>query len=32
MKNVLPQVVALAKAMKSEDLSVVEMPEQSFAT
>jgi len=32
IKNCLPQVDALARAIKSEDLTVMEIPEQSFAS
>ncbi|MCU0577099.1 MAG: acyl-CoA dehydrogenase [Desulfobacterota bacterium] len=32
IRNVLPEVDAAVKAMKSEDMSVVEIPEESFAS
>lgn len=32
IKNVLPEVEAAAKAIKSEDMSVMDMPEESFAS
>lgn len=32
IRNVLPEVEAAAKAAKTEDMSVVEIPEESFAS